>query len=207
VKRATRQDTALARAFLAESRRRLRREYLPKLRQAVAPLTAAELWWRPNPHSNSIGNLLLHLEGNIRQWIVSGIGGRSDRRDRDGEFAAQTGTSARHLLARLGRTLGEVDAVLAGLEPDAMLERRRIQGYDITVLQAIYHVVEHFSGHTGQILYAVKLRRGRDLEFYPHLSPRRGAVRKAASVGPTGRGSTRRTKSRSERGRGRGRYM
>jgi uncharacterized damage-inducible protein DinB len=171
VRRAAADEAALAAAFIAESRRRLRGEYLPKLRRVVAPLSAAELWWRPNSRSNSIGNLLLHLDGNIRQWIVAGVGARTDRRDRDAEFAARDGASARTLLARLDRTLRTVDTVLARLGPHELLERRRIQGYDITVLQAVYHVVEHFSGHTGQILYAVKLRRGRDLDFYPHLAP------------------------------------
>jgi uncharacterized damage-inducible protein DinB len=175
----------LARAFLEESRRRLRGEYLPKIARVVALLDVADLWWRPNRNSNSIGNLLLHLDGNLRQWIVHGVGGRADVRDRDAEFAARRSVTGRALVQRLRRTVLEADEVLAGLSPRDLRARRRIQGYDVTVLQAVYHVVEHFSGHTGQILYAAKLRSGRDLDLYPHLrtarhraaNDRRGATR------------------------------
>jgi uncharacterized damage-inducible protein DinB len=163
---------AVAGAFVAESRRRLRGEYGRKIRRVVSPLGAADLWWRPNPRSNAIGNLLLHLEGNLRQWIVCGLGDRAEDRNRDAEFAARRRTSARVLLARLERTVHEADAVLAALTVDRLLEPRRIQGYRVTGLQAVYHVVEHFSGHTGQILYIIKLRHDRDLDFYPDLAPR-----------------------------------
>ena len=170
--------SALARAFVEESRRRLRDEYLAKIVRVVALLDDSDLWWRPNPRSNSIGNLLLHLDGNLRQWMVHGVGGEPDVRERDAEFAARGGPSGRALVRRLRRTVGEADAVLAGLEPRELQARRRIQGYDVTVLQAVYHVVEHFSGHTGQLLYVAKLRRRRDLDLYPHLKRSGPSVRK-----------------------------
>lgn len=172
-------DVAAA-AFIAESRRRLRREYLPKIRAVVRTLPARDLWWRPNPNSNSIGNLLLHLDGNVRQWIVSGVGGKPDRRDRDAEFLAHSGAGSGALLARLGRTLTDSDRVLGRLRPEDLVAPRDIQGYKVSVLQAVYHVVEHFSGHTGQILYAAKLRLDRDLALYAHLDgPRRRRRRPA----------------------------
>ena len=171
----------VAAAFIAESRRRLGREYLPKLRQVLRDVAPGDLWWRPDATSNSIANLLLHLDGNVRQWIVAGVGGAIDRRDRDAEFLASGGASARTLLAQLTRTLREVDAVLARVDPDALLTPRIIQGYHVTVLQAVYHVIEHFSGHTGQIVYIAKLRLERDLALYTHLDgPKR---RKAAGTG------------------------
>ena len=163
---------------MEESRRRLRDEYLAKIVRVVALLDDSDLWWRPNPSSNSIGNLLLHLDGNLRQWMVHGVGGEPDVRQRDAEFAALGGPSGRALVRRLRRTVGEADAVLAGLGPRELQARRRIQGYDVTVLQAVYHVVEHFSGHTGQLLYVAKLRRRRDLDLYPHLKPSGRSVRK-----------------------------
>lgn len=165
-------ERQVAGAFLDESRRRLRAEYMPKLRRAVSMLAPADLWWRPNPHSNAIGNLLLHLQGNLRQWILCGVGGRADRRDRDAEFAARRRTTGRMLVDRLARTVREADAVLAGLTVEQLLATRVIQGYRVTGLRAVYHVVEHFSGHTGQVLYIAKLRRDVDLGFYPHLAPR-----------------------------------
>ena len=174
---------AAALAFLAESRRRLRREYLPKIRRVTRGLPVRDLWWRPNAHSNSIGNLMLHLDGNVRQWIVAGVGGVADVRDRDAEFLAESGGDSRALLAQLDRTLVQADRVLARLRPQDLLAAREIQGYRVTVLQAVYHVVEHFSGHTGQILYAAKCRLDRDLELYTHLDgPQRRARRRPGAA-------------------------
>lgn len=153
-------------AFVERSRKYLRDDYLGRLRKAVAELPEEDLWWRPNEASNSAGNLLLHLAGNARQWIVSGVGRQPDLRHREGEFSATGGLSRAQALTRLEEVLVEVDAVLARLEPGALAERRTIQGNDVTVLEAVYHVVEHFSTHVGQILYIVKLRTGTDLRFW-----------------------------------------
>jgi uncharacterized damage-inducible protein DinB len=157
---------AIGQAFLDQSRRYLGDQYLPKIAACVERLSAEDLWWRDNPASNSAGNLLLHLAGNMRQWIISGLGGAPDHRQRQREFDARDGGSAAELLEQLRNTVREADAVLAALEPESLLERRVIQGKDVTVLEAIYHVVEHFSMHTGQIIFLTKLRTGQDLEFY-----------------------------------------
>jgi len=167
-----------AAAFLSVSRQYLGTEYPTKLRAAVEALPADALWWRANEQSNSVGNLLLHLDGNVRQWIVAGVGGatgagaidRSWQRDRTGEFAARSGPDAGELLDRLDGTLREADAVLARLTPAALASRCEIQGRDITVFDAIYHVVEHFSLHLGQIIFATKMLTSEDLGFYRHLS-------------------------------------
>jgi uncharacterized damage-inducible protein DinB len=153
-------------AFVDRSRRYLRDDYLMRLRKALDALSDEDLWWRPNEASNSAGNLLLHLAGNARQWIVSGVGGEADFRQRADEFSATGGIGTREALARLEEVVGEVDAVLARLDPARLAEPLTIQGNDVTVLEAIYHVVEHFSMHVGQILYIVKLRTGRDLGFW-----------------------------------------
>ena len=157
-------DPALA--FLRQSRLYLTSHYLPKIQAAVETLDEGDLWWRPNPASNSVGNLLLHLAGNLRQWLVSAVGGAPDRRDRGAEFAAADGADRRTLLAGLTEAVSEADAVLARTNPVALDQRRRIQGRDVSVFEATYHVVEHFAMHTGQILYIAKLRTGRDLGFY-----------------------------------------
>src|SRR5438876_11140845 len=83
-------------AFLAQSREYLTGHYLPKIGAAIGRLAEADLWWRPNEASNSIGNLMLHLAGNIRQWIVSGVGGAPDERDRAAEFARRDPRSEEH---------------------------------------------------------------------------------------------------------------
>lgn len=153
-------------AFLAESRRYLTDEYLPKIRAAVAPLDEADLWWRPNAASNSIANLLLHLAGNIRQWIVAGVGGAPDHRDRAAEFAARQGAGVDAVLAIFEDAVANAAAVLAEFPAARLAERVVVQGRHPTVLEAVYHVVEHCSMHAGQILWIVKARTGADLGFY-----------------------------------------
>ena len=153
-------------AFIDRSRSYLKRDYLPKIRLAVQALSTEDIWWRPNGASNSIGNLILHLAGNARQWVVSGIGGAPDLRRRQEEFDAQEGLSGTELLARLEEALEEVDGTLTSLPGTELSSKRVIQGLEVSVLDAIYHVVEHFSTHTGQILYISKLRSGRDLGFW-----------------------------------------
>lgn len=152
--------------FLERSRYYLGLEYPAKIRLAVLALPRERLWWRANPESNSVGNLMLHLAGNVRQWIVSGVGGAPDLRDRASEFSAEGGADATDLLDHLEKTLSEVDAVLARLTPEALGESRRIQGRETTVFAAIYHVVEHFAGHTGQIILLAKLHAPGAIRFY-----------------------------------------
>jgi|KBSSwiStaDraftv2_1062776.scaffolds.fasta_scaffold29247_3 uncharacterized damage-inducible protein DinB len=153
-------------AFLAQSREYLTAHYLPKIRAALDVVPEADLWWRPNENANSIGNLLLHLAGNIRQWVVSGVGGAPDRRDRASEFARREPIPRAALLALITEAVLEADSVLASTDPASLGERRAVQGRTVTLLEAIYHAVEHFGMHTGQIVYIAKLRSGVDLGFY-----------------------------------------
>ncbi|MEX0692222.1 MAG: DUF1572 family protein [Gemmatimonadales bacterium] len=157
---------SVATAFLTESGRYLTEEYLPKIRAALVPLSDDDVWWRPNEASNSIGNLLLHLAGNVRQWIVAGVGGATDQRDRSAEFTARGSVTKDQALATLESAVANAAAVLSALPPSRLPAQVRIQGRDTTVFDAIYHVIEHFSTHTGQILWIAKARSGRDLGFY-----------------------------------------
>jgi uncharacterized damage-inducible protein DinB len=159
-------NTDLGATFLAKSRHFLATEYRTKIRVAVQALPSDALWWRANATSNSVGNLLMHLTGNVRQWIVGGIGRADVTRDRAGEFAAQSGADAATLLAALDRVLDEADAVLARLTADDLAQSRSIQGRDLNVLEAIYHVVEHFSLHLGQIILVAKLHAPGAVKFY-----------------------------------------
>ena len=156
----------VARTFLSEARHHLLGEYLPKIERCLEGLTDEQVWWRANKQSNSVGNLLLHLEGNARQWVVGGLGGAPDRREREREFAERGGVPRARLLSALRATLEEADGVLARLDPAALLEARRIQGLEVTALAAVFHVVEHFSMHTGQIILLTKQLTGGDLAFY-----------------------------------------
>jgi len=160
--------------FLRHARFRLLEDYFVKIASAIDALDDEQVWRRPNESSNSVGNLLLHLSGNVRQWIVSGVGGAEDTRDRAGEFAARGSVSKTELMELVKATLDDADAVLANIEgecaatnSDAPLQQVCMaQAYDVTVFDAIFHVVEHFSYHTGQIIFAAKwLAEGR-VGFY-----------------------------------------
>ncbi len=156
----------VGKALLDESRRHLLEEFWPRLHKAVPELSEAELWHRVNPQTNSVGNLLLHLNGNVRQWVISGLGGARDSRERSKEFAEDGSYPSSDLLARLEQTLREAAEVIEGLDPDRLLETRRVQGYDVHGVRILVHVVEHFSYHVGQITHMVKALKNIDLGYY-----------------------------------------
>jgi uncharacterized damage-inducible protein DinB len=141
-------------------------QYLAQIEQCAALLTTDELWSRPNAHVNSVANLVLHLTGNVRQWIVHGIGGAPFDRDRPAEFAARDGRPASEIVPPLRATVEQAIAVIQGLDADALATPRTIQGYPITTQIAVLHVVEHFAFHTGQIIHATKWLRNVDLSLY-----------------------------------------
>jgi hypothetical protein len=156
--------------FLEFSRHKLLEQYWPRLRACVESLSDEQVWWRPHESSNSIGNLVLHLNGNVGQWLVASFNRMEDRRDRPVEFNAQGGISGAALLARLGTTMQQASEVLSRLTEADLLASFHIQGYHVSGLDAVYQVVEHFGIHYGQILYITKMLRNEDLGFYRDLS-------------------------------------
>jgi len=163
-------SSEVARAFIDRASAFLSTEYLPKIDRCLEQLTDEQIWFRPNEASNSIGNLVLHLCGNARQWIVSGLGENPDCRDRDSEFRQREVIPRVELLKGLQTTVREVVQVLSNLDSNVVLERRTIQGKDVDVLEAIFHVTEHFSMHTGQIILLTKMLAQRDMKFYEFSS-------------------------------------
>ena len=143
------------------------RQLEERIETCVGKMTDDQLWSRAGENSNAAGNLCLHLAGNVRQWIIHGVGGAPDVRQRDSEFNAQGGLGKDELLLKLKGTLEEALAVIGGQKD--LLRVIRPQTYEVTVLEAVYHVVEHFAQHTAQILYATKGFTGEDLGFYAHL--------------------------------------
>jgi hypothetical protein len=164
------QDVELAAIFLAFSRNKLLNQYWPRLKTCVEPMTVEQVWWRPNDASNSIGNLILHLNGNMTQWLVASFNKDEDLRNRPEEFAAQGGLTAAELLGRLGATIAEGEKVLNHLTVVELLAPYEIQGYHVRGLDAVYQVVEHFGLHYGQIAYITKTLEGKDLGFYRELN-------------------------------------
>lgn len=160
----------LAQLFVDFSRQKLFGQYWPRMQECVGQLTTEHIWWRPNQASNSIGNLLLHLNGNVGQWLVASFNRDEDKRNRPAEFAAQEGATAAELLGRLGATLDEAAKVLDRLTAAELLAPYDIQGYHVHGLDAVYQVVEHFGLHYGQIVYITKLLSGEDLGFYKELN-------------------------------------
>ena len=162
-------SAALAEEFIRNSRKELRTRR-ERIETCVRKLTEEQVWTRRHENENAIGNLVLHLCGNVRQWIISGVGGAADQRDRDAEFARREPLPVEELLSRLRQTLDEADGVLDRIGPEDLLSTRRIQVYEVTVLHAILHVAVHFSEHSGQIIWATKGLTGEDLGFYGYLT-------------------------------------
>jgi len=158
-----------ASVFLEFSRTKLFEHYWPRLRSCVEQLTDEQVWWRPNKASNSIGNLILHLGGNVRQWLVLPFSKMEDIRDRPAEFQARGDVPGSVLVEQLGKTMKEASEVLTRLTEADLLTPLQIQGYRVNGLEAIYQVVEHFGLHHGQIVYVTKGLLDEDLGFYREL--------------------------------------
>jgi uncharacterized damage-inducible protein DinB len=164
------QAAQLAAQVKREFRRRLIGEQLPRIEQCVALLGEERIWQRPGEGSNSAGNLILHLVGNTTQWILTEFTASSDRRQRHAEFSDSGSVCAAELVKRLSDTYNKACDIVDGVTIEQMLENRTIQGYSESGLSAILHVLEHCSGHAGQIYAWTKQVTTTDLKFYDHLS-------------------------------------
>ena len=158
-------ESAIAKLFLDSSVRRLR-QMSSHIGSCLERLTDEQVWARGGKHENAIGNLILHLCGNARQWIISAVGGAQDIRSRDAEFAAQGDWTRKQLLAHLAETIDEAVSVVELVTPQRLTEMVNPQGHTVPVLEAIYQVVAHFQQHTGQIILATKILSGEDLGLF-----------------------------------------
>ena len=139
---------------------------LERITVCLDELTEREVWQRPNDHSNSVGNQLLHLCGNMRQWIHNGIGQLPDVRQRDSEFTATGGLTKQQLLTELRETISTAVAIIEQQDAASLRPERPVQAYVHDGNFIILHVVEHLSYHTGQIIFWTKLLRDKDLNLY-----------------------------------------
>jgi len=144
-------------------------ENTQKLKTCLDELEEPDIWKRPNQHSNSVGNLVLHLSGNIRQWIISSLGKQEDTRNRDGEFSAEGGYNKMQLAEKLFSTVEQAKNVITNISSEEILQKRKVQGNTVSGIEAIIHVTEHYSYHTGQVIFWVKLLRDKDLGFYANV--------------------------------------
>ncbi|MDQ6677735.1 MAG: DUF1572 domain-containing protein [Acidobacteriota bacterium] len=156
------------RLFLDYSVQKLR-QAAGRVDECLARLTEDQVWARGAPNENAPGNLVLHLCGNVRQWVISGVGRSPNTRDRDAEFAADGGMGTSDLRRMLRQTVEEAVPVIERQTAEQLEQQIQVQNYRVAVLEAIYHVVEHFAGHAGQIIFVTKALTGEDLGFYKHL--------------------------------------
>ncbi len=155
--------------LVKEVKRRLLDESIPRTRQCLETLSPEEIWFRPNDHSNSVGNLVLHLCGNARQWIIAGLGQVPDVRTRDQEFAEQGPLPTAELYQLLDQLERDLVPALEALSPENLVRAYTIQGFPESGLSVLVHVVEHFSYHVGQITYFVKAHKDLDTGYYAGL--------------------------------------
>src|SRR5207245_9653402 len=158
-------EARLAEACLSQWRSRLEERFLPRIVDCLGQLSDEEIWWRPNEASNSIGNLVLHLCGNMRQWIISGLGGAVDIRERDKEFSERGPIARGELREELQQTVRQACAVLERIKAGDLARRYRIQEFDVTGYEAAAQVIEHVAYDAAQIIYVTTLKRARELGF------------------------------------------
>ena len=170
--------------FVHDSVGYLRDTYLPRLRRVLVALPNHDLWWRPHDQSLSVGVILRHLEGNVRQWILSGLAGTPDHRQRSAEFADTQGTTGEELLQKLNATVLEAAEFVESMVEPQLIKEYTIQGSRHTGLSAVYHVVEHFSWHTGQAVWIAKARGGVDHGIAFHDDAALDDMRNPTSPGP-----------------------
>jgi len=144
-------------------------ENTQKLTTCLTELEEAETWKRPNQNSNSAGNIILHLCGNIRQYAISSLGQIEDIRERDKEFSANGGYSKSELLKKLRDIVEQAKNIIKNISKAELLRKRQVQGFSHSGIGIIIHVTEHYSYHTGQIIFWTKLLKDKDLGFYKDI--------------------------------------
>jgi len=159
---------ALMKEFIEQSIYRIE-ENTRRIRKCLQEIDETELWKFPNEHSNSIGNLILHLCGNVRQYAIAALSEINDTRERDKEFTATAGLAKATLLNELTRTISEAVGIIKNLDEDRLIKTYSVQGFNLSGIGIIIHVTEHYSYHTGQIAFRTKQITNRDLGFYANI--------------------------------------
>ena len=156
----------LRQLIVQEARRRLLQESIPRLRRCLDLLGEDDIWYQPNAHSNSVGNLIIHLHGNVRQWLGTGLAKLADVREREEEFEQHPHLPKQAMYDSLDTTARIIEKVLDQVTPGDLTATHYVQGYHETGLGIIVHVIEHFSYHVGQVTYFTKARLDLDTGYY-----------------------------------------
>ena len=139
---------------------------LQKIVHCLEQIEEHHLWYRPVRDLNSIGNLLLHINGNLRQWAIASLTGGTDVRQRDREFLQNAQGTVNELLDLTVETVSEATVVIASIPADRLLDRVVIQGFDVSVMQAVMHTTTHFQGHTHQIIMLTRWQLGERYRYH-----------------------------------------
>jgi uncharacterized damage-inducible protein DinB len=162
-------DNQFRDAFIDDIIVRLYDESLPRIVKCLNQLSDEQIWWRPNESSNSIGNLVLHLNGNVSQWIYAGLGGFTDTRERQIEFDERKHIEKQDLVELLMSTMSSIRPIIEDLPKEELLRKRPVQTFEETGVSILVHVTEHYSYHTGQIAYITKMLMDKSLGFYEDI--------------------------------------
>ncbi len=161
--------TSIADTWVKEVKFRLFEESVPRIKKCLSELSEEEVWQRPNNNLSSTGNLILHLMGNVTQYVIHGIGGGEDNRIRDEEFASESPYDKSELISKLEDFEKGVKEALDRFGPDDLERDFSIQGFHLSGIGVLTHVVEHFSYHTGQITWYTKFLKNKDMGYYSGL--------------------------------------
>ncbi|MBR9920273.1 MAG: DUF1572 domain-containing protein [Bacteroidetes bacterium] len=156
----------IARQLCQETHRRICEEGIVRIKKCLDQLSLTEIWYRPNENSNSVGNLVLHLCGNVRQWAISTLGKQADVRNRKAEFEERGPLAKQQLIMKLDKLEADLLPVLDALQPSDLAAEYRVQGFRESGTAILLHVSEHFSYHLGQITYFVKMKKDIDVNYY-----------------------------------------
>jgi len=158
-------NTFFKREFIQQSVYRIT-ENTNRVIKCLQEIEETEIWQRPNENSNSIGNVILHLCGNIRQYIISSLSETEDVRVRDIEFSTKEGFRKEELIAKLKNIVDEAINIIEKADDKSLIKIYSVQGFNLSGIGIIIHVTEHYSYHTGQIVFWIKLLKNKDLRFY-----------------------------------------
>ena len=162
--------TTIAKALINITRQRLVEESGERIKICLGELSHEEIWQNIHDNHNSVGNITQHLIGNVTQYILSGIGGQDDIRNRQAEFDTKTEKSAAELSEDIDQLMIKVMKVIHTLKDEDLLVSKHVQCFDMTVLDIIIHLIEHFSYHTGQIVFYTKYLKNMDTGFYKNMN-------------------------------------
>jgi uncharacterized damage-inducible protein DinB len=152
--------------FITEIKKRLIGECQERTLRCLDLLTDEEIWYRPNEHSNSVGNLVLHLCGNVTQWLFSTLGNEPDYRTRQQEFDERGPIARKILQAKVRDLMQKAESIIDGLTPGQLEKIYSVQGYQESGVAILIHITEHFSYHVGQMTYYVKAKKDLDTGYY-----------------------------------------